>query len=93
MTPVVENDMARTQEGGVSRSTYHGYAFTDHYKIDRRFGGNAAYKKLVDDAHQKGMKIIQDAVYNHVGADHFTIRDMPMKNWVNQWPTVPKYLV
>jgi glycosidase len=87
MTPVVENDMARTQEGGVSRSTYHGYAFTDHYNIDRRFGGNAAYKKLVGDAHQKGLKIIQDAVYNHVGADHFFIRDMPMKNWVNQWPT------
>ena len=87
MTPVVENDMARTQEGGVSRSTYHGYAFTDHYNIDRRFGGNAAYKILVDGAHQQGIKIIQDAVYNHVGADHFFIRDMPMKDWVNQWST------
>ena len=86
MTPVVENDMARTQEGGVSRSTYHGYAFTNQYQIDRRFGGNAVYKKLVDEAHTKGMKIIQDAVYNHVGADHFFIRDMPMKDWVNQWP-------
>jgi glycosidase len=86
MTPVVENDMARTQEGGVSRSTYHGYAFTNQYKIDRRFGGNASYKKLVNEAHQKGMKIIQDAVYNHIGADHFTIRDMPMRDWVNQWP-------
>jgi glycosidase len=87
MTPVVENDMARTEEGNVSRSTYHGYAFTDHYTIDRRFGGNAAYKKLVDNAHQKGIKIIQDAVYNHVGADHLFISDLPMKNWVNQWPT------
>lgn len=86
MTPVVENDMARTQEGGSSRSTYHGYAFTDQYQVDRRFGGNEVYKKLVSDAHAKGMKIIQDAVYNHVGADHFTIRDMPMKDWVNQWP-------
>lgn len=86
MTPVVENDMARTEEGGVSRSTYHGYAFTDQYKIDKRFGGNEAYKKLTDAAHKKGMKIIQDAVYNHIGADHFTMRDMPMKDWVNQWP-------
>jgi neopullulanase len=86
MTPVVENDMARTQEGGVSRSTYHGYAFTNQFQIDRRLGGNAVYKKLVDEAHASGMKIIQDAVYNHVGADHFTIRDLPMKDWVNQWP-------
>lgn len=87
MTPVVENDMARTQEGNVSRSTYHGYAFTDHYNIDRRFGGNAVYKKMVAEAHQKSIKIIQDAVYNHAGADHFFIRDMPMKDWVNQWPS------
>ena len=86
MTPVVENDMARTTEGGVSRSTYHGYAFTNHYQIDKRFGGNTAYHDLVQAAHAKGMKIIQDAVYNHVGNDHWFIRDMPMKDWVNQWP-------
>jgi neopullulanase len=86
-TPVVENDMARTMEGGVSRSTYHGYAFTDQYHIDRRFGGNEAYKQLVNAAHAKGLKFIQDAVYNHVGRDHWSIKDMPMKDWVNQWPT------
>ena len=86
MTPVVENDMTRTMEGGTSRSTYHGYAFTDHYQVDRRLGGNQAYKDLIDAAHARGMKIIQDAVYNHVGNDHWFIRDMPMKDWVNQWP-------
>ncbi len=86
-TPVVENDMTRTQEGGVSRSTYHGYAFTDQYKIDRRLGGNEAYKRLVDAAHAKGIKFVQDAVYNHIGNDHWSIRDMPMKDWVNQWPS------
>lgn len=86
MTPVVENDMARTQEGGTSRSTYHGYAITDQYNVDKRFGGNEIYKKLVNAAHAKGLKIIQDAVYNHVGIDHWFIRDMPMKDWVNQWP-------
>ncbi|HEX2532679.1 MAG TPA: alpha-amylase family glycosyl hydrolase, partial [Chitinophagaceae bacterium] len=88
MTPVVENDMARTQEGGASRSTYHGYAFTDHYKIDARFGGNEAYKALSDEMHRRGLKLIQDAVYNHVGQDHFFIRDLPMKSWVNQWPAL-----
>lgn len=85
-TPVVENDMARTTEGGVSRSTYHGYAFTDQYNVDKRLGGNEAYKRLVDAAHAKGLKFIQDAVYNHFGEDHWSIRDMPMKDWLNQWP-------
>ncbi len=42
MTPVVENDMSRTMEGGTSRSTYHGYAFTDQYNVDKRLGGNQA---------------------------------------------------
>ena len=87
MTPVVENDMSRTQEGGISRSTYHGYAFTDQYNADKRFGGNEAYKKLVDAAHARGMKIIQDAVYNHLGNDHWSVRDLPMKDWLNQWPS------
>ena len=85
-TPVVENDMTRTIEGGVSRSTYHGYAITDQYTIDRRLGSNQDYKRLVDAAHAKGIKFIQDAVYNHIGQDHWSIKDMPMKDWVNQWP-------
>jgi glycosidase len=87
MTPVVENDMNRTMEGGSSRSTYHGYAFTDHYQVDKRLGGNTAYKNLIQEAHSKGLKIIQDAVYNHVGNDHWSVRDMPMKDWLNQWPS------
>lgn len=86
MTPVVENNMARTIEGGVSRSTYHGYAFTNQYQVDKRLGGNEVYKQLSGELHKRGMKLIQDAVYNHVGKDHFFIQDMPMKDWVNQWP-------
>lgn len=86
MTPVSENDMTRTQEAGTTRSTYHGYAITNHYEVDKRFGGNAAYKKLADEAHKKGLKIIQDAVYNHAGNDHFLVKDLPAKDWLNQWP-------
>ncbi len=78
LNPVLENDMPNRTE--------HGYAFTDHYKIDPRLGGDKAYKNLIDAAHAKGMKIIQDAVYNHVGLYHFTVQDLPMKNWLNQWP-------
>ena len=78
LNPVLENDMPNRTE--------HGYAFTDHYKIDARLGGDAAYQNLIDATHAKGMKIIQDAVYNHVGLYHFTVQDMPMKEWLNQWP-------
>lgn len=78
LNPVIENNMPERTE--------HGYAFTNHYKVDPRIGGDAAYKNLIDAAHAKGIKIIQDAVYNHVGIKHFFIKDMPMKNWVHQWP-------
>jgi neopullulanase len=84
-TPVIENDMPNRTE--------HGYAFTNHYKIEPRFGGEEAYKKLSDELHKRGMKLIQDAVYNHVGIKHFTIQDPPMKDWLHQWPsfTHPNY--
>lgn len=86
MTPVIENNTQQTNEGGAMRSSYHGYHFTDHYQVDKRFGGNEAYKRLSDALHRRGMKLIQDAVYNHIGQDHFFFRDLPMKDWVNQWP-------
>ena len=78
LNPVLENDMPDRTE--------HGYAFTDHYKIDRRLGGEAAYHSLIDAVHAKGMKMIQDAVYNHVGLYHITAQDLPMKDWLHQWP-------
>jgi len=87
LTPVVENDQPLTDEAGAMRSAYHGYAFTNQYKIDKRFGGNEAYKKMIDAAHAHGLKIIQDAVYNHVGSKHFLFVDQPAKDWFNQWPT------
>ncbi|SOE23609.1 Glycosidase [Spirosomataceae bacterium TFI 002] len=87
LNPVIENDQSMTDEGGNMRSAYHGYGFTDHYKVDARFGGNAKYKELIGKAHSKELKIIQDAVYNHVGINHWTLKDMPMKDWLNQWDT------
>jgi len=87
MTPVLENNMPKMQEGAWWMSGYHGYWITDHFQVDKRFGGNQAYKNLVDEAHSKGLKIIQDAVYNHVGSHHHTVLDLPMKDWLNQWPT------
>lgn len=87
LNPVIENNQPQTNEGGALRSAYHGYGFTDHYNVDKRLGGNDAYKKLVDAAHARGLKIIQDAVYNHVGINHWILKDMPMKDWLNQWKT------
>jgi glycosidase len=78
MTPEIENDM--------SLASYHGYAATDHYKIDPRYGSLALYKTLVDKVHEKGMKIVKDIVHNHMGTEHWFFKDMPMKNWVNEWP-------
>jgi neopullulanase len=85
LNPVIENNQPQTNEGGAMRSAYHGYGFTDQYNVDKRLGGNDAYKKLIDAAHAKGLKIIQDAVYNHVGINHWILKDMPMKAWLNQW--------
>ena len=79
MTPVIENDMPNRTE--------HGYAFTNHYKIEPRIGGAEMYKKVSDELHKRGMKLMQDAVYNHVGLYHFTVQDPPMKDWLHQWPT------
>ena len=86
MTPVNENDMPLEKESAGMLSGYHGYWFTNQYQIDPRFGGNEAYKKLVETAHQKGMKIIQDAVYNHVGIEHWMYKDAPASDWINRWP-------
>lgn len=79
MTPVLENDMPNRTE--------HGYAFTNHYKIEPRFGSADMYKTLSDSLHKRGMKLIQDAVYNHVGSFNFTFIDPPTKDWYHQWPS------
>lgn len=78
MTPILENDMPNRTE--------HGYAITNYYQVDERHGGNLAYKRLSDSLHKRGMKLIQDAVYNHCGLYNFFVQDLPMKNWLHQWP-------
>jgi neopullulanase len=78
MTPVILNDMPNRTE--------HGYAFTDHYTVDPRLGGAEGYRKLSDAVHARGMKLIQDAVYNHVGLYHFLVQDLPDSGFLHQWP-------
>jgi glycosidase len=78
LTPEIENDEPK--------ASYHGYTVTDHYKIDPRYGTNELYKKFVEKCHSMGLKVIKDVVHNHAGTEGYTIIDMPMKNWVHQWP-------
>ncbi len=74
-TPLVENDMPDY--------SYHGYAATDHYKIDARYGSNEDFRRLSDQARAKGIGIIQDVVLSHIGIGHWWMKDMPMPDWTN----------
>jgi neopullulanase len=87
LNPVLENNQPLTDEGGQMRSAYHGYGITNHYEVDKRLGGNKAYLDLVEESHKNNLKIIHDAVYNHVGINHWILKDLPMKSWLNQWDT------
>lgn len=79
-TPVLEND--RPADDG-KYSTYHGYATTDYYRVDPRFGTNEEYKSLVDACHAKGMKVVMDMIFNHCGDYHIWNKDVPSKDWFN----------
>ena len=67
-------------------SSYHGYACTDYYKIDSRFGSNEKYREFVQQAHARGIKVIMDVVTNHCGDRHWWMKDLPFSDWVHQWP-------
>lgn len=73
--PLLTNDM---QQG-----SYHGYAVTDLYQIDPRFGTLEDYKTLSAKLNDKGMKLVMDQVANHCGLYHWWMKDLPFKDWVN----------
>jgi glycosidase len=79
LNPELENDQ--------KEASYHGYAVTDHYQVDKRFGSNELLKSLVQNCHQRGMKVVRDVVLNHIGGQHWWMDDLPAKDWLNQWPT------
>ncbi|UCH65611.1 MAG: cyclomaltodextrinase N-terminal domain-containing protein [Ignavibacterium sp.] len=77
ITPMLENNMWMS---------YHGYAATDLYKIDPRFGSNWLYKRLVQEAHKRDIKVILDHVSNHIGINHPWIKNLPTYDWLNGTP-------
>ena len=77
INPLLENNQPRY--------SYHGYATTDYYQIDPRFGTNEDYRQLVSVAGEKGIKIIKDLILNHCGHHHWWMDDLPAPDWLNQW--------
>ena len=78
LNPVLLNDQPR--------ASYHGYAVTDHYQVDPRLGGNAAYRDMVEACHERDMRVIQDVIFNHWGHNHWMVRELPDSSWLHQWP-------
>ena len=74
-TPMLEDDAPRV--------SYHGYACSDYYRIDPRFGDNALYRKMVSEAHERGIKVLMDVVTNHCGTSHWWMEDLPFKDWIH----------
>ena len=75
LNPILENDM--------HTYSYHGYAATDFYKVDARYGTNEEYKQLCQVAQSKGVKIIMDMILNHSGSEHWFVKDPPTAKWIN----------
>ena len=76
------------QENNYNKYSYHGYAISDYYKIDPRFGSNAEYSNFVEASHQKGLKVIMDMVSNHCGIWSWWMADLPFEDWIHQWPSM-----
>jgi glycosidase len=74
-TPLAENNMPNY--------SYHGYAATDFYKIDSRYGTNEQFKKLVEEAKKRNIGVIWDVVLNHCGSEYYFVKDLPTKDWLN----------
>lgn len=73
-------------EDNEKKTSYHGYAQTDLYKIDGRYGTNEEYLELSQKLQKRGMMLIQDYVTNHWGISHWMIQDLPTKDWIHQFP-------
>lgn len=78
LNPVLENNMTQV--------SYHGYSTTDFYKVDPRYGTNEEYRELGKAIHGKGMKLMMDMIFNHIGSEHWWMNDMPSADWLNFYP-------
>lgn len=72
-----------TQENDMESGSYHGYAITDYYQIDKRFGSNEDFCALVEKAHERNLKVVMDMIFNHCGSENYLFKDKPSKEWFN----------
>ena len=72
-------------ENNQQRSSYHGYSTTDFYRADPRYGSNDEFRELVNEAHKRGMKVVMDMIFNHIGSFHWWMKDLPSKDWIHQF--------
>lgn len=75
LNPVLQNNQPH--------ASYHGYAITDFYQVDARYGSNKLYRKLSEKAKARGLGLIMDMVLNHSGSEHWWMKDLPAKDWIN----------
>ena len=80
--PLLENDQPH--------ESYHGYAITDHFKIDPRFGSNDLFRELMSEMERRDMKMVMDVVYNHFGDKHHLFTDVPDSSWFHFHPEFHK---
>ncbi|MCD4768546.1 MAG: glycoside hydrolase family 13 protein [Bacteroidales bacterium] len=78
LNPIIENDMKQW--------SYHGYAATDFYRVDRRFGTNEEYRNLGRKAKEMGVRLIMDMIFNHCGSEHWWMNNLPSDDWINNYP-------
>jgi glycosidase len=72
-------------ENNQQRSSYHGYSTTDFYRSDPRYGTNDEFRQLVSQAHDKGLKVVMDMIFNHFGSGHWWMKDLPSSDWIHQF--------
>jgi len=77
LNPFLENNQQRT--------SYHGYSTTDFYRSDPRYGSNDEFRQLVAMAHERGMKVVMDMIFNHIGSGHWWMKDLPSEDWIHQF--------
>lgn len=78
LNPVLENNNPKY--------SYHGYAITDFYRLDPRFGTNEDYVQFIEECHAENIKVIMDMVFNHCGGGHWWMENLPSEDWIHQWP-------
>lgn len=84
LTPIFKNNDEIIKDGDNVYTSYHGYAITDFYDVDKHFGTIDDYCHLVEDAHQHNLKVVKDVVFNHCSDKHRWVSNPPMKNWFNE---------